>query len=177
MTRNLSGTELKRQHREWRRRPHERLALLLDGVQNPYNLGTILRSAAAWGVAHLWLVGSPSPTDAKVQKTALGSQKFLTWDHCDSTADAVSRVRAAGYRIVGVELAEGATPMHDTELTGDVCLALGHEDRGLSKELLATVDAITFLPQIGKIGSLNVGIAAAVAMYEVRRREWDSPSA
>ena len=174
MTRNLTGTELKRQHREWRRRPHERLALLLDGVQNPFNVGTILRSAAAWGVDHLWLVGAPSPTDAKVQKTALGSQKFLTWTHCDTTGDAMTAARAAGYRIVGIELAESATPMHETELTGDVCLALGHEDRGLSRELLGSADAITFLPQMGKIGSLNVGIAAAVAMYEVRRREWDA---
>lgn len=174
MTRNLTGTELKRQHREWRRRPHDRLALLLDGVQNPFNVGTILRSAAAWGVDHLWLVGAPSPTDAKVQKTALGSQKFLTWTHCDTTGDAMAAARTAGYRIVGIELAESATPMHETELTGDVCLALGHEDRGLSKELLGSADAITFLPQLGKIGSLNVGIAAAVAMYEVRRREWDA---
>lgn len=173
MTRNLSGTELKRLHREWRRRPHDRLALLLDGVQNPYNVGTILRSAAAWGVDHIWFVGAPAPTDAKVQKTALGSQKFLTWTHCDTTGEALGAARADGYRIVGVELAEGATPMHETALDGDVCLALGHEDRGLSKELLAAADAITFLPQLGKIGSLNVGMAASVAMYEVRRREWD----
>ena len=72
MTRNLGGTELKRLHRDWRRKNDRKMALMLDGVQNPFNLGSILRTAAAYSVDHLWLVGSPSPTDAKVQKTAHG---------------------------------------------------------------------------------------------------------
>ncbi|MTA88934.1 MAG: TrmH family RNA methyltransferase, partial [Actinobacteria bacterium] len=82
MTRNLGGTELKRLHRDWRRRNDRKMALMLDGVQNPFNLGSILRTAAAYSVDHLWLVGSPSPNDAKVQKTALGSQKFVTTTSC-----------------------------------------------------------------------------------------------
>ena len=172
MTRNLSGTELKRLHREWRRRTDTRLALLLDGVQNPFNLGSILRSAAAYGVDHLWLVGSPSPTDAKVQKTALGSQKFLQWTHCETSTDALAAARAAGYRVVGIELAQDAAPLQQIALDGDVCLAVGHEDRGLSKDLLAGADALAFLPQVGKIGSLNVAQATTVALWEARRADW-----
>lgn len=172
MTRNLNGTELKRLHREWRRRTDARLALLLDGVQNPFNLGSILRSAAAYGIEHLWLVGSPSPNDAKVQKTALGSQKFVQWTHCDTSVEALAAARAAGYRIVGIELAEGALPLQEVDLDGDVCLAVGHEDRGLSKDLLAGADALAFLPQVGKIGSLNVAQATTVALWEARRNDW-----
>lgn len=172
MTRNLGGTELKRLHREWRRRTDSRLSLLLDGVQNPFNLGSILRSAAAYGVEHLWLVGSPSPNDAKVQKTALGSQKFLRWTHCESSTDALVAARGAGYRVVGIELAEGAVPMQELSFDGDVCLAVGHEDRGLSKDLLAGADALAFLPQVGKIGSLNVAQATTVALWEARRSDW-----
>ena len=172
MTHNLNGTELKRLHREWRRRTDTRLALLLDGVQNPFNLGSILRSAAAYGVDHLWLVGSPSPNDAKVQKTALGSQKFLRWTFCDTGADALAAARADRYRVIGIELADGARPLHELDLVGDVCLAVGHEDRGLSKDLLAGADALAFLPQIGKIGSLNVAQATSIALYEARRNDW-----
>lgn len=176
MTHNLGNTELKRLHREWRRRTDERLALLLDGVQNPYNLGSILRSAAAYGVDHLWLVGSPSPNDAKVQKTALGSQRFLKWTRCETSDEALTGARSDGYRIIGIELADGATPLHATPLDGDVCLAVGHEDRGLSKEVLRGADVLAFLPQIGKIGSLNVAQAATVAMWEARRAEWATES-
>lgn len=172
MTRNLGGTELKRLHRQWRRATDQRLALMLDGVQNPFNLGSILRTAAAYSIDHLWLVGSPSPNDAKVQKTALGSQKFVMTTPCDSSAEAITAARSDRYRIIGVELAEGATPLHATDLSGDICIVMGHEDRGLSKDLLAGADAIAYIPQLGRIGSLNVATAAAIAMYEVRRSGW-----
>jgi tRNA (guanosine-2'-O-)-methyltransferase len=53
-----------------------------------------------------------------------------------------------------------------------VCLALGHEDRGCSAALLAGADAVAYVPQTGKVGSLNVAAAAAIALAEARRREW-----
>ena len=62
MTRSLGGTELKRLHREWRRKKENKLALFLDGVQNPFNVGAIMRTAAAYSVDHVWMVGAPPPT-------------------------------------------------------------------------------------------------------------------
>jgi tRNA (guanosine-2'-O-)-methyltransferase len=176
--RNLGGTELKRLHRDWRRRTEGKLGLLLDGVQNPFNVGAILRTAAAFSVDHLWLVGAPSPTDAKVQKTALGSQRFCTWTDHETSAGAVAAARAAGYRIVGIDLTDSSAPLHELDLSGPVCLAIGHEDRGLSKELLASCDALGYIPQLGRIGSLNVGTATAIACYEARRTAWtgDAPT-
>jgi tRNA (guanosine-2'-O-)-methyltransferase len=169
----LTGTQLKRLHRDWRRRTEGRLALLLDSVQTPYNVGSILRSAAAFRVDHLWLVGATeSPSHPKTQKTALGSQRYVTWTVVESIDDAVAQVHDAGYRLVGVELAEGAVPLHEIDLPADVCLAVGHEDRGLSKDCLARCDDLAYLPQIGAIGSLNVATAASIALYEVRRQEW-----
>jgi tRNA (guanosine-2'-O-)-methyltransferase len=173
VTRSLSGTQLKRLHRDWRRRTEGRVALVLDGVGNPFNVGAILRTAAAFSVDHLWLAGHvPDPGDAKVAKTALGSQRFLQIEHVETSAQALAAAAGEGYRTVGIELAEGSLPLHELDLAGDVCLVLGHEDRGLSKEALAGCDALGYVPQLGRIGSLNVGTAAAVALYEVRRRAW-----
>jgi tRNA (guanosine-2'-O-)-methyltransferase len=169
----LSSTELKRLHREWRRRTDGRLALLLDSVQTPYNVGSILRTAAAYRVEHLWLVGATgSPGHAKTQKTALGSQRFATWTVSDEVEPAVAEIKAQGYRLVGVELAHGAVPMHELVLPADVCLAVGHEDRGLARTTLGLCDDLVYLPQLGPIGSLNVATAASIAMYEVRRQHW-----
>jgi tRNA (guanosine-2'-O-)-methyltransferase len=173
VSRQLDSTGLKRLHRAWRRRATGQVALLLDNVQSPFNVGSILRTAAAFKVDHLWLVGdTASPTDAKTGKTALGSQRFVEWSSHDTTAQAADAARAAGYRVVGIELTDDATPLPDLAIDGPVCLVIGHEDRGLPPASLALCDDVAFIPQLGRIGSLNVATATAIALYEVRRRGW-----
>ena len=176
MARNLSPTELKRLHRTWRRATEARLALLLDAVQTPFNVGSILRTAAALRVDHLWLTGATAaPDDPKTHKTALGAGRYLTWTVTEDAGAAASEVHAQGYRLVGVELADTAVPLHHVDLAGDVCLAVGHEDRGLSAACLAACDAVGFIPLLGRVGSLNVATAAAMALYEARRQQWPAP--
>jgi tRNA (guanosine-2'-O-)-methyltransferase len=173
MSRNLTATELKRLHRERRRRTEGRLALVLEDVQNPFNVGAIVRTAAAMSIDHVWLVGATPPlSHPKVQKTALGTQRFLTWTSLDAIAGAVADAHEVGYAVVGVELAEGAVPLPELDLPRDVALVMGHEDRGLSKHALPICDHLAYIPQLGKIASLNVATAAAIAVYEVRRRAW-----
>lgn len=173
MTRSLNGTELKRLHRDWRRRTEGRLALVLDGVQGPFNVGAIIRTAAAERVDHVWYAGgATTPDNSKVGKTALGTDRYLTGDELDSTVDAIEMARAGGYQVIGIELAEGAGALHELELRNDVCLVIGHEDRGIGKDALAACDALAYLPQLGKVGSLNVATAASIAIYEIRRRSW-----
>jgi tRNA (guanosine-2'-O-)-methyltransferase len=171
--RQLDGTGLKRLHREWRRRTTGRLALLLDNVQQPYNAGAILRLAAAYRVEHLWLVGStPSPMAPPVGKTALGAERYLTWTAAERAGPALDELAADGWRLVGLELTDEARPIHEADLGGQVCIAIGHEDRGLSRTVLDACAQTVFVPQLGRVGSLNVASAAAIAMYETRRQEW-----
>ncbi len=90
-------------------------------------------------------------------------------------ADPVAAAKAAaasGLRVVVVELATGAVPLPEAPLDGDVCLAVGNEDRGCTAALLTVADAVTYIPQSGRVGSLNVAVAAAVAMAEARRGAW-----
>lgn len=169
----LRPTDVKRLNRQWRRRTEGRLALLVESVTQPYNLGSILRTAATFGVDQLWLTGnSANPDDPKVGKTALGTAAKVEHTRMASTADALAAARADGYRVVAVELASGALPLHAAPLEPDVCLAVGAEDHGCSPALLAGADAVTYVPQIGRVGSLNVAVATAIALSEARRREW-----
>lgn len=170
----LDSTALKRQHRQWRRQPHEPLALILDRVQNPFNIGAIVRTAAAERVNHLYLGASTPPNAPKAAKTSMGTGRYLTWSEFDSPPNAVAAARRDGYRIVGLELASNACPLHRINLNGAVALALGNEDRGLSPAVLDDCDSVAFIPQLGKVGSLNVATAAAIAIYEVRRQGWTS---
>ncbi|MDG2426831.1 MAG: TrmH family RNA methyltransferase [Acidimicrobiales bacterium] len=170
---NLDNTGLKRLHREWRHRSEPDVALLLDSVQTPYNVGAILRTAAAYRVDHLWLAGATSPpTHAKVSKTALGTGRYLTWTICEQIDEALAAIKVSGYELVGIELADGAVPIHEATFPTRTCLALGHEDRGLSSAVLEACDHVAFIPQLGKVGSLNVGTAAGIALYELNRRLW-----
>ncbi|MEA3019570.1 MAG: hypothetical protein QOI47_1094 [Actinomycetota bacterium] len=171
--RNLGDTDLKRLHREWRHRTEGRVALLLDSVQTPYNVGAIVRTAAAERVEHLYLAGaSTAPSHPTSRKVSLSTERFVEWTTHDDLALAIDAVKDAGYTLVGLELADGAVPLPEARLAGDVCLALGHEDRGLSPLTLAACDEVAFIPQLGKVGSLNVAHAAAIGIYEVRRRHW-----
>ena len=169
----LDGTGMKRLHRGWRRRTVGRLAVVLDDVQGPFNVGAIIRTAAALRVDDVWLAGrTPEPDDAKVAKTALGTDRYLTFHRVEDGPAAAAAAQAAGYQVVAIELADSAVPLHELALGVATCLVVGHEDRGCPPATLAACDAVAFLPLLGRVGSLNVATAASIACYEVRRRAW-----
>ena len=169
----LSPTDLKRLHREWNRRTAGRVALLLDSVVSPYNVGSIVRTSAAYRVEHLYLVGNTaSPASSKSGKVSMGTERYLSWSAFERGPEAADAAREDGFSVVGLELADAAVPMHQLRAGTDVCLAIGNEDHGLSPATLAACDAVGFLPLLGRVGSLNVATAAAIALYELRRQEW-----
>jgi tRNA (guanosine-2'-O-)-methyltransferase len=88
----------------------------------------------------------------------------------------IDQARAAGYHVVGLELADGARPLHELDAADATCLVVGHEDRGCSPATLAACDEVAYLPQLGKVGSLNVATAASIGIYELRRGGWTEPT-
>jgi tRNA (guanosine-2'-O-)-methyltransferase len=172
--RQLGMTDVKRLNRGWRRRTTARLGLLLDSVGQPFNVGSIIRTAAAFDVDHVWLCGDTAePGHPSARKTALGTDRLLAFERGPAVA-AVESARADGYRVIAIELADDAIPLHEAPLDGDIVIAVGNEDHGCSPALLAAADVVAYIPQPGKVGSLNVAAAAAIAMAEVRRREWST---
>ena len=136
----LRPTDLKRLHRDWSRRTTGRLAVLLDSVQSPYNIGAIVRTAAAYRVEHLYLCGqSGSPSAAKSAKVSLGTERYVSWSVFERGPDAADAAREEGFVVVGLELADAAVPLHQLTAGPDVCLALGNEDHGLSPATLAAL--------------------------------------
>ena len=171
----LNGTGLKRLHRSWRRENDRRLAVLLENLQSPFNVGSIVRTAAAMGADKLYLAGStPDVKSSGVQKAAMGTDRYLETAAFPTVGEAVAKARADGFRVVALELADEAVPLFAADLAADVCLLVGHEDRGVSAEALMLCDVVAFAPQLGRVGSLNVSSALAIGAYEVRRQGYIS---
>jgi len=139
------------------------LAVLLDGIQDPGNVGTIIRSAAAAGAAAVLL--SAQCADAwspRVLRAAMGAHFALD---IHSRSDLVQAARAFRGRVIAAAGAGGRAP-HATKLTGRVALALGAEGAGLDAALANAADAVVTIPLARGVESLNVGAAAAVILFE-----------
>ncbi len=169
MSKPLGPTDIKRLNRSWRRRTEESVALMLCALSNPFNTGSIIRSAAVFGVDTLYLYGAtPEVREASVQKMAMGTDKHLEIVRIED----IAQVRKDGYSPVALELTADAVPLHEAKLSSPVCLILGNEAHGLPASIIAASDATVYIPQPGKVASLNVAVSAAVALHELRRREW-----
>lgn len=142
--------------------------LWLEDVQDPGNVGTLIRSAAAAGVTAVRLSpGCADPWSPKVLRAGMGGQ-FLVPIEID--ADLAACARSGALTAHGFALA-GAGSLYDESLERPLALVLGNEGAGLSAPLLQTVHRVVRIPMPGPVESLNVAAAGAVALFEVVRRQ------
>lgn len=148
--------------------------LLLEAIQDPGNLGSMLRSAAAFGVAEAFLSKDCAFAWApKVLRAGQGAH-FQLAIHEDADLPAVAReLRRDGVRVLAT-VASGGTPIDRATLGARVALAIGNEGAGLSAVLRDEADEAVTIPMPGGSESLNAAAAAAVALYEVARRTVNS---
>ncbi|MGB1712054.1 MAG: TrmH family RNA methyltransferase [Miltoncostaeaceae bacterium] len=146
--------------------PGARRALVLEGVMNPSNVGTIIRTATALGVdATLIGPGSADPFGRRALRTGMGAALVHPWA---LTADPVADLRAAGFAVLALTPEADATPLPRAlaARAGErVALALGSEGPGLSPGMLHAADACVTIPMASGVDSLNVAAAAAVACW------------
>ncbi|MGH2754526.1 MAG: 23S rRNA (guanosine(2251)-2'-O)-methyltransferase RlmB [Actinomycetota bacterium] len=145
--------------------------LFLDGVTDPHNLGSLLRSADGAGFTGLVLPShrSVSVTPA-VRKVSAGAAEVVPVARVTNLGRAIEEAQRAGVWIVGLAGEADADVWNSELMTPPLGLVLGAEDRGISKMVRQRCDELVKIPQGGRIGSLNVAVAGAVAMFEVARR-------
>lgn len=146
------------------------VALALDRVRNPYNIGAILRSAAFFGIDAV-VLGSPAPHPGlppDAVRVAEGGAEYLLLSRTTDLADTLGRLRGHGIQIVG---ADGRATMdaRDFGFSRPGVLVLGHEREGLSDRVRKQCDALIAIRGTGTVESLNVGVAAGVLIYELVR--------
>ena len=146
----------------------ERL-VVLDGVQDPGNVGTIWRTADAAGLSGMLLASSGAdPFSPKVQRAAMGSGFRVPVRVTDSLAEELSILRSMGYRVI-VSALDGAPFYEGMPKCDKFALVIGNEARGVSDEVKAVADVKLKLPMRGGAESLNAAVAAGIMMYELMR--------
>jgi 23S rRNA (guanosine2251-2'-O)-methyltransferase len=151
------------------RRP--RCLLIGDQISDPRNLGALIRSAEAAGVAGLIVPQDRSaPMNAVVAKAAAGATSSLPVARVVNLARALGELKDAGYWVVGLD---GAAPqsLFDFIFPDPCALVVGAEGKGLRPLTRSKCDHLVSIPMLGRVGSLNVSVAAAVALYEKVRQQ------
>lgn len=143
------------------------LVIVLDKLQDPGNLGTLLRTADAAGARALALLEPcVDPFDPKTVRGTMGSLFTVPFIRTGDPAGLFERLVGHGYRPVGADGAHGDPPWQSDILKGAVALVLGNEARGLSPELAPYLAGYVRLPLRGRAESLNVAVAGGTLMYE-----------
>lgn len=143
--------------------------VVVAGLQDPGNLGTILRSAEAFGAAGILLgEGTVSPFNAKVVRGSAGSIFRLTVARV-KLGEALSQLRQRGLRLVATSSHKG-TALPRANLTGPVAVLIGGEGAGVPRDWLAKADEIVAIPHAPQVESLNAGVAASIVLYQIARQ-------
>lgn len=143
--------------------------LALDGVDNPHNLGAILRTAAHFGVAGVFYEGQASLTPA-AHRVAEGGAAWVDAVAVPDLAAALSRARAKGFRVVGTS-GRAARTLFEERYAARTVIVLGSERAGMRKAVFEACDATVSLPGTGHVESLNVSAACAAVLTEVWRQD------
>lgn len=167
----LSMEELERltitQYKESKKMP---LVIVLDNVRSQHNIGSIFRTADAFRISCIHLCGiTATPPNREIQKTALGATESVDWLYFKTTLESVMLLKEEGYQIVAVEQAVGSIMLNDYKPNtySKIAIILGNEVNGVSDEIMELCDVCIEIPQSGTKHSLNVSVAAGIAIWDI----------
>jgi len=158
------------------------IILIAHNIRSAHNIGSLFRTAEGFGVSKLYLTGySPYPTatdderlphevlktSRQIEKTALGAQQSIKWQHASDLEGLVTELKDEGYLIIALEQSSSSKPINKFKLNQPMVLIVGNEVDGIDSTTLKLADKHLEIPMSGKKESFNVASAAAVALYHL----------
>lgn len=148
---------------------HAPLLVLLDELEDPHNLGALLRTADATGVDGILIPRRRSvPLNATVAKTSAGAIEYVPVARIGNVTQTLKELKAKGFWVAGADM--DGTPYDKADLKGALVLVIGSEGHGMTRLVKEQCDFIVSLPMVGHINSLNASVAGSLLMYEALRQ-------
>ncbi|TVQ49598.1 MAG: TrmH family RNA methyltransferase [Saprospirales bacterium] len=165
----LSLEELNRPSiEEYKVSPKIPVVLILDNIRSGLNVGSIFRTADAFKIEKIYLVGiTLVPPHREILKTAIGADQSVSWEYHDCIVSVVNKLKNETYEVVGIEQTDRSVMLHDFQVDNEkkYALVFGNEVGGISNEALVELDAVIEVPQHGTKHSLNVSVCAGLLIW------------
>ena len=148
------------------------IILVCENVTNAPNLGSLFRTADAFGIEKLILCGDNIPLGRKMTKTSRATEKSINYQICDNVSEIIMELKNNGYKLIALEITDTSKPLHEFEFHNNqpIALIIGDENFGISEMTLNSSDAIIHLEMFGQNSSMNVVQATSVALYEITKQ-------
>ncbi len=144
--------------------------IMLDGLEDPHNLGAILRTADATGMAGIIIPKNRSVSlNATVAKVSTGAIEYIDVVQVTNLVQTIKELKENGYWIIGLEM-EGSIDYKEQDYLGKKVIIIGSEGRGISRLVKEECDFMINIPMIGHVTSLNASVSASIIFYEILRQ-------
>lgn len=145
------------------------VALVLDDVRSAMNVGSAFRTSDAFRLEKIYLCGiTAKPPHREINKTALGAQDSVEWEHVENISNCISQLKKDGYQVVAVEQADESTSLLDFDVEGDkkYAFVFGNEVFGVNDQVVESADTVLEIPQFGTKHSLNISVSIGVVLWD-----------
>lgn len=169
----LSMDELNRKTpEEFKRSEKIPLIAVLENIRSAYNVGSVFRTADAFLLESIYIVGyTAQPPHKEIKKTALGAEETVAWQYFSTTSEAIAQLQALGYKIFAVEQATESLSLEKVNFSTleKIAVIFGNEVTGVEQATIHQCEGCIEIPQLGMKHSLNIATAAGVVLWELIR--------
>lgn len=144
--------------------------IVLDNVLDTYNIGSIFRLADALACRKLYLCGeTATPPNHRIKKASINTTEWVEWEYAASVSDAIKNLKfkIKNLQVIAIEQSKKSVPYDQFDYQLPICLIVGNETTGVSKEVLDICDGVVELPMFGVNKSLNVMVSLGIVLYQV----------
>lgn len=140
--------------------------IIAHNIRSLYNVGSLFRSAEAFGIEKIYLTGyTGHPPRKEIHKTALGTEHLISWEYQEDIFSLIDTLKEEHILVYGLETAEEAQPLDSVQTHQHLALVLGNEVSGIEQEVRDMLDGLLVIPMKGRKKSINVSVAAGIAMF------------